>query len=316
MPIRVTAVASNPALPHDGAQQAVLTPAVTTVYGVPAPEKLAAVRLSDGTAPTLEWTMRDLNGAAVDLTSLTVLDQGTATVPLRCRLQEAAGGDTVAEFAATARVPDQGQVVAVLDSARLGGPGIFYGELAVMLSNDPAERRVVFSNQFLVLIDASLFGAQSVTGPPSLAEIRLHLRDSSPAEQRLIDTVTFDNAEIAACIRRPVDYFNEINPPILQRFSTQDFPFRYYWLEGIKVSLFRLAAEYYRKNHLQYQAGGVAVDDLNKANDYEAIANAIWQEFTAWARSKKVALNLNEGWGVAESEYNYLSGYGNPFGSY
>lgn len=142
-------------------------------------------------------------------------------------------------------------------------------------------------------------------GPPSIAEIRLHLRDSSPAESYLLEHLMFDDAEIALAIARPVMYWNEIPPPLDVVYNTQTFPFRYHWLEGICANLFMMVAEQFRRNQLSYSAGGLSVDDQNKEAGYERAGQARWQAYREWVRATKASINLESCYGEVTSSYKY-----------
>ncbi|NBZ97017.1 MAG: hypothetical protein EBR40_11450, partial [Proteobacteria bacterium] len=201
------------------------------------------------------------------------------------------------------------QVEAELTKNMVGIPGIFYGEMALI--NVPAQEAnqpcVVFSNTFYVIINRSAFDSRSSNrnaGPPTMAEIRLHLRDSAPGESYLIENLMFDDAEIALAITRPIQYWNEVPPPI-GIFTTQNFPFRYHWLEGICANLFFMVAEQYRRNQLSYSAGGLSVDDQNKEANYEQAGQIRWQAYREWVRAKKAEINLEGGYGEIGSTYQY-----------
>jgi hypothetical protein len=279
---------------------------VTEVYGTPVPERMGALRIAESGTPTLEWVLRDSNGLPVNLGDCPDL-------PIVLRIGEAMGAGVVTTVPMTVMDAATGLVAGEVDADNLGGPGIYTAEVAVMASDAVGETRISWSNRLFLTVDRSLFGTEgsrnTILGPPTIAEIRLHLRDSSPGEHRLIETVTFDDAEIAACIARPVMYFEEILPPLDTHFNTQSFPFRFHWLEGIKANLFWIAAEYYRKNHLRYQAAGVAADDLDKANDYEKKAAEIWASYKEFAHNMKIKINIEAAYGIQPSQYSYAGGY-------
>lgn len=274
---------------------------ITEVYDAAVPERLGALRIGGGAA-TLEWQFRDGDGNPVDITS-------AAADSVRLRLTETTFDRAPVTFPATVADAVNGTVTVAVQPSEIGGPGIYRGSIAVVA--DPAADPLValFSNPLLLVVERDLFSDAAVTGPPTIAEVRLHLRDSSPSEHRLIDTVTFDDAEIAASIARPVAYFDEDLPQISVRYTTQNFPFRFHWLEGTKANLFWIAAEYYRKNHLRYQAAGVAADDLDKSAEYERKAAELWQTYREWCHKTKVRINVDEAYGWVPSSYAYISNY-------
>ena len=162
------------------------------------------------------------------------------------------------------------------------------------------------SNTFTFSVERGLFGIpdNKYFGPPSLAEIRLHLRDY-PECNLLLDDYEFDAAEITLAIERCVMYFNETLPPISRYFDTKNFPYRYHWLEGISYYLFTIAANWFRRNRLPYQAGGVSVDDTGKEKEYLQAAAMFEKNWKDWVRLKKYSLNIEEGFDNILSDYSY-----------
>lgn len=144
-------------------------------------------------------------------------------------------------------------------------------------------------------LEPSVFGALSGSGPITIPEIRLSLGDVEVGEVSLLDEVEFKDVEILHCIRKVVDLWNE-TPPFVGSFSTQDFPYRYQWTQGCIAELYKIAARKYRRNQLNYNAGGITIDDQNKAPEYQAIADQLSAEFREWMMREKVRLNGRRGW--------------------
>jgi len=285
------------------AGQNVISAPISSTNGQPSLTKMRAVSITQGQCATIEWQMHSQEGFPVDLSSCT--DAALFKVVLRLKEQLSLGSaNPVQEVVATIADAATGKVTAELTSALVGLPGVYYAEMALV--NIPAEEAatpcVVFSNTFYLIINRSTFG--SANGPPSIAEVRLHLRDSAPGESYLLDSLMFDDAEIGLAIGRPIQYWNEIPPPI-RTFSTQSFPFRYHWLEGISANLFLMVAEQYRRNQLSYSAGGIAVDDQNKEPAYERAGQTRWQAYKEWVRATKASINLESCYGEVTSNYKY-----------
>jgi hypothetical protein len=148
-----------------------------------------------------------------------------------------------------------------------------------------------------------------------MAEIRLELRDCSPTDNALLnDSYAFSDSDIIACLRSPVDYWNEALPPIPPFYTTQNFPFRFWWKQGTKAQLYRMAAEYHRRNQVNYSAGGVTFDQHGqKSVEYDRVASELWGEFKQWVQSRKMSMNAEMGWSELGSDYAY--GHGR-YGSY
>lgn len=279
------------------------TAAISTVNGTSVFARQRAISLMQGQAVNLVWQLQDKNGVPLDLTPL-VTDPSLKVV-FRMKEQLSLNSDTVPpyEIEMSLVTPEIGKVSGQLTQDMTNFPGVYYGEVALIstLTEYPA---VIFANVFSLVIARSTFGVGTVGGPPSIAEIRLHLRDSSPAESFLLDNLMFDDAEIALAIARPVMYWNETPPPI-QQFDTSTFPFRYHWLEGICANLFFMVAEQFRRNQLDYAAAGVSVNDQNKEANYERAGQTRWQAYREWVRAKKAQINLEGGYGEIGSVYRY-----------
>ena len=293
--------------PVSCAGQSIVSAPISVQNGQPVLTRMRAISISQGQCATIKWQMHDKDGLPVDMSACNALPM---KVVLRLRDQIALSNtspvvqaDGVLTDAAT------GQVEVALTKNMVGIPGVFYGEMALI--NIPAEEAglpcVVFSNTFYVIINRSSFDPRVTNrdgGPPSVAEIRLHLRDSAPNESYLLENLMFDDAEIALAIGRPVMYWNETPPP-LRTFTTKNFPFRYHWLEGICANLFFMVAEQFRRNQLDYSAGGIQVNDQNKEASYERAGQARWQAYREWVRGTKASINLESCYGEVSSNYKY-----------
>ena len=316
--------------------QHVLAAPLSTVNNQPVLSRMRAVNVRGGSQATIEWTMQDQSGNPVDLSPCVEAcdvdesdssgdsDSSSASevvcteafeVKFRIREHLSVGCQPSPEQTQyIAEVVDaaEGTVRVTLPRGATSVPGVYFAEFAVVGTDTEGCEYVHFSNIFYVYIDRAMWSASSGLGqgPPSLAEIRLHLRDSGGQENFLLDNLKFDDAEIALAIARPVQYWNEIPPPLNNALTTQNFPFRFHWLEGICANLFWMVAEQYRANNLQYSAAGVSVNDQDKEPQYEKAAERRWANFKEFVRRKKASINLEGAYGGIGSSYNQsYSGY-------
>jgi hypothetical protein len=278
-------------------------PVVGTVDTIPVTQRIRTVIVSSNPCPSVAWTMVDSQGCPVDLSSCCPGAQcpvlGTLRVGPDCH-------NYFLDYSASASDPVAGLMVADIDPVALGGPGIYVAEMGVF---DAEGTCVAISNRFFLVVEKGLFGNFQAKGPPTIAEIRLELRDSSPLESDLLDdSVAWDNSEIAAALVSAVDYWNESLPPIPPYYTTQNFPFRYWWKQAAKAMLFRVAAEWHRRNQVAYSAGGVSFDDHGmKAQQYDQAADSIWAEYKQFVKERKISNNLEAGWGELGSDYGRIS---------
>jgi len=132
----------------------------------------------------------------------------------------------------------------------------------------------------------------------STLDIRIYLRDNDPELNLLLDDVEFTEKEIRTAVTLAVDEWNDTPPDISSRRHTEiDFPYRWALLQGATANLLTMAAARYRRNQLNYNIPGGAVDDQNKAPQYEAAAAKHGQQWKDWMVRKKSELNANLGWG-------------------
>jgi hypothetical protein len=284
-------------------QQSIATAAVSqTIGGEPIAERIRSVSLRGGRSTTVRWNMVNDAGRNLDLTdtdfNVSLLVQ-EATAPNGCQIPPPV------QFDGAVMIQASGEVAVEVDPAMLPGPGVYNAE--ILLTNPDADDAVVTSNLFKLILDRSLFSQLTGSGPPTLAEIRLHMADSSRFENRLLDLQRFDDAEIAAAITLAVDRWNDALPPV-SPFTTLTFPFRSAWLDAIAGRLFLLEATRRRGNRLPLSAGGVQVEDQDP-DGYAAIGQTLLDRFDAFCRSQKIRINLSACYGGFGSGYGQYSTY-------
>jgi hypothetical protein len=286
MPVIATPVAPTPSPGVNCVDQPVKSPATTLVDGVAVAAKVQAVEVVQGQEATIVWTMKSTAGDAVDLT---MCSDASVVVRIREALSMNSNSNPPVEIAGGILTPESGTVNFQLTSTAVAYPGISNAEIGIIDTSG----KLVFSNSFYLVVNRGQFGPEvRMQGPPTVAEVRLHLRDSDPADNLWLGVTEFDLAEIAACIERPIHYFNESQPPIKITYTTASFPSRYFYLEAIIACLYQLASLHYSRTHLAYQQqGGLMVDDKNKAAEYAAIGKEKWNSYVDWVLRRKVQIN-------------------------
>lgn len=154
----------------------------------------------------------------------------------------------------------------------------------------------------LMIVEPPAMQMLSGRGPLLIPEIRLALMDMSSQNggapfSNLLDDVEFQDVELVFAMRRVVQRWNNTPPPV-GTYSTMNFPYRYYWLQGTVGELLIMGAQRYRRNRLAYQAGGIAIDDQSKAAEYEQIGRENLAEFDRWMRHMKLSKNIPRAWSV------------------
>jgi hypothetical protein len=177
----------------------------------------------------------------------------------------------------------------------IGYPGIFLSELVIL---DEQGRRRVTNRRYLEVIPTLTYQSQ---GPITVAEIRLAMMDY-PCSNTLIDDYEFTQTEVMFAIRRPIDRFNEQTPNIMV-FTPATFPWREHWLSCTIGYLLKSAAMKARRNSMQYQGGGLAVNDKSFYGDYQAMGDQLIAEYDEWMKHKKIEMNVSNGIGMLGSAY-------------
>lgn len=272
-----------------------VTPSTPGRFGNALPAKMRAVRVNQRHAATLAIPILQ-NGQPVDLECFfpSVSDSETEAATVKVRWAEVfglSGGVVEAEAQLDSLNPAQISVLVPETITACGG--IYRTNVGVYRGDVP-----VFSYELFTIVDSNIAGGVP-SGPPTIPEIRLHMADQDVGQNLLLGDLKFDDAEIAACIYRPVSYFNEALPILGVAFDTTNFPSRYHYLEGIVGHLYLIAAEYYRSNHLPYSAGGTTINDMDKYQQYQEAGMQKLAEFKQWVRSYKVSLNIEMSWGCA-----------------
>ena len=184
-----------------------------------------------------------------------------------------------------------GMVEFRLDPQREFCPGVYRAQIARFVHGG----WLVDAYPVYFSVEPSLTGQWAQQGMITIPEVRLALGDSEIGEVSLLDSFEFDDTEIVAAVRWVVDKWNDTPPPV-SRYSYFNFPYRYWWIKGAVIELLRMAARRYARNRLAYSAGGIQIDDQNKAGDYEGLANRMYAEFDEWFKMEKRRQNMDRAW--------------------
>jgi hypothetical protein len=176
--------------------------------------------------------------------------------------------------------------------------GLYRVEVAILRDDVP-----VLNNRLLWSVEEGMWGDTTKTsGIPSLGEIRMHLRDTA-VENSLLQDVEYDDEEIIHAIMRPVQYWNEVPPPI-GVYNCRTFPFRYHWLEAICGELMRTATQHYMRNNLTVSHGGVQGNFKDKYKEYAAYAKQYEDNWKQFVEMKKIEINAGLGFSSLNSPYS------------
>ena len=142
--------------------------------------------------------------------------------------------------------------------------------------------------------------AQNVT--ISVAEMRLLLLDRCPADNSLLDDFEWSDAEIAFAIQRSVDLWNETLPQIANyQYTAATFPYRYHWMDGCAGELLIMAGRRISRNRLDFDAGGVSIQDRARGVMYLQLGQQMLSEYKQWITLEKGRINAENCYGRVQS---------------
>lgn len=182
-----------------------------------------------------------------------------------------------------------GQVSFLLEQCHLKRPGIYLAQIIVYYNKD-----YPLATYYAYITIEEDMNAPNAVGILTIPEVRMHLRDTDPTLNTLLDEYEFTETEIMNALRKPIDLWNEALPPV-SPFTPANFPFRYNWLEATCGFLLRSAAHRLRRNILNYNAGGISINDEPNYQLYENMAMKLIDDYKAWVSDKKTSINMNIG---------------------
>lgn len=293
------------------ASPGIFAPDTACHEGCPVLSKIRHVVVPQGVCAILEWPLRHPDGRAVDLT--TCFPQETST-----SVSESKEGANAAE-AVAARFADcdgnnileiegavhdytTGKIRFAVPTQVYDTPGIYQLSMAILQEDSAGVRRPIFVDSGLLSVEGTLWGNRAVrTRPPTLGEIRMHLRDTA-VENDLLADVEFDDQELIQALVRPIQQWNEIPPPVAP-FTCNTFPFRYHWLQAVVGELLTTAAHHYMRNNLKMNHAGLAGNFKDRYREYLGLAERYRQEWKDFVTQKKIEINASMGMGSAHSAY-------------
>ena len=301
--------------------QLVVRPAVTTVDGRPILAKTPAIATAQTMAPVIEIVLRDDRGRPINFESCGFTSVNSSSLSSSAGSQ----GKVQLKGREALDVSNGAPVVDVEGYFTNAAAGVVRAQIPVEATRlhqvidincgvVSTSGELIHMTNLYMLVDKSQFGtvvanSGKPAGLPSLAQIRTYLRDNAPEDNPLLNNFEFDVSEIVQSMVKCVEHWNTMQPTVRKSFNTNNFLNPTVLISGVMGELYFIAAKHYRRNQLAYTAGGLSVDDKNKAQEYESIGDRMIQEYLKWCRMTKVAIN-KEAWdGSFGSSYDGFGRY-------
>jgi hypothetical protein len=116
----------------------------------------------------------------------------------------------------------------------------------------------------------------------------------------LIDGEEMTDTYISLCMTFAVDSFNSI-PPI-GNMGLQNFPSKAILLWGTLWHAYLGKALLLARNTMEYSDGGLQIPIEERAQLYQGLAAGFQTQFEESAKSLKIQLNMESGWGEVRSD--------------
>ena len=282
----------------------ILVPQLSRMYDETLHQKMQAVRVRQHVAATIHYRMYNQSGIPISLTeygltsgsssSQSASQSDASLATLRARFREASAYDRQTYDAdISVYDADNGIVRVAVPSEVHGYPAVYWMAVGALASE---EHLLAIFPCYLFVEYSSWAPDCGEHGPPLVDEIRLSIRDSDIRENLLIDWHDFDLAEICSAVVRCIQAWHDSMPPINTGYTTKNFPYLDLWKRGIQLYLFQIAEEHYRRNKLEFSAGGTSSNDKNRDREYKAAWQERFVDFTKEIRNRKAAINVNRGW--------------------
>lgn len=258
--------------------------------------EVPVIKLSQGQETDVTVVLRDDSGAPLNLSDLrSAAESSSSSSPgalpaVKLAVSQCLNASNVEYTLDGENVTADGEVTFSFGALNTAKPGFFVASAGAFVDG------VLRANQmFYIEVAPTNFVANS-GGPVSIAEIRMELMDTCPDANYLLDELEFTDADILHAIRKAVDVFNELPPPI-GGYPYDTFPFRAHWMKASVGFLLQAVAHKYRRNRLQYSAGGVTIADQEKAEEYFSVGKRLEQEYMEWAIQRRIIMNVQSGYG-------------------
>jgi len=139
----------------------------------------------------------------------------------------------------------------------------------------------------------------------AVGAVRQYLGDR-PENNKIIPGFEVSNDSIKLAIELAIDEFNN-TPPFMQ-FTLATFPSKVVIIHGSIVHCLIMAGIIQSRNYLQFSDGGISEILGDRAQQYQGWIQQISSQVKNYKQSSdeiKIAINMENGWGVAPSPYGY-----------
>lgn len=256
------------------------------------PYQYAVLNVTQDTAEEVTVELRNRSGVVY------AFDPDTQSAVLT--VKEYPKAQTVA-LTKTCTINADGTITVSFEQVDLDVPGVWHGEFAISTtSTGTVTNRVrCFMN-----IDMSFSSTAVSYDPVCITDVRTVLQDRGAEDNVFLDEQEFSDGEVCWAVVRAAGLWNESPPKNSNLTYTQiTFPYKENLLDGVVGELLHSKALNLVRNRMPVQAGGLALDDHQRADIYMQLGDAYKTRYRDWMAVKKSALNMEAGFGATYNPY-------------
>ena len=134
-------------------------------------------------------------------------------------------------------------------------------------------------------------------------EVRDYIRDTVE-ENHLLDKEEFPIIILNKAIELAISEYNIIPP--LSSVDIYSFPGKALLMSGALYKAFAGQSALLARNTMNYSDGGLQIPVEERFQLYQALASMYQADFVNAAKSLKIHLNIESGWGMVNSDYNTM----------
>lgn len=152
-------------------------------------------------------------------------------------------------------------------------------------------------------------GTATVQVPIEIVNTVRTLLSDFGVTNELVEGKEWSDEWIARNIVSVVADFNTVPPVLDEKVSvvalySDSFADLKHWVEEAAVArILRFGSIRLARNALPYTAGSINYDPNAVWQNYKALGDELWQEWTVKRDQKKLSMNVDGGWGVANTDY-------------
>jgi hypothetical protein len=263
-----------------------------SVQETPIPYNYSVLWTNQSTNEDINLILRDREGIFINLKA------NTDYVALNAKEYPK---DTTLAFSKVGVIGVDGSITISFHSADIPYPGVWYGEFVVSKVSDITD--VTKRIKCFINTESAVSVTSQKFDPLTVSEVKTALMDRGEEDNALLDAEEWNDSQIAISIIKAVSIWNESPPASNYTYTQITFPYKSNWIDGVIGDLLHSRALNLVRNRMPSQAGGIVIDDKQRADVYLNLSQMYRDKYSVWCSHMKSALNMNNLYGSTYNPY-------------